>query len=154
MCTGIALPIESLPLAVIERHRLRERVHERAGVPEIQFHWWHRPTVLPVRLHGRIEIVPWGSSDRRSPLPYGGWISAAHIEEGTLGSARPQPVVTPATLGHHKGTWFLIAEGVRGVVIGSRSGPVVYMLTRKATNYYRNMTEQSPTMPVLVDQVI
>jgi hypothetical protein len=39
-------------------------------------------------------------------------------------------------------------------VIGSRAGPVAYVLTRPATNYYRNMTQQSPTMPVLVDQVI
>jgi hypothetical protein len=154
MCTGIALPLESLPVAVLDRHRLRERVYERAGVPELQFHWWHTPAVLPVRLDGRVAIVPWGSKARTGPLPPGGWIAAAHIEAGLLAAARPQPVVIPAALGHHKGTWFLIAEGVRGVVIGSRAGPVVYMLTTKATNYYRNMTEQSPAMPVLVDQVI
>lgn len=154
MCTGIALPLDEFPLAVLDRHRLRERVYERAGVPEIQFHWWHQPAVLPVRLDGRVAILPWGSKDRRGPLPYGGWVSAAHVEAGHLAAARPQPVVIPAALGQHKGTWFLISEGVRGVVIGSRSGPVVYMLTRRATNYYRNMTEQSPTMPVLVDQVI
>jgi hypothetical protein len=33
-------------------------------------------------------------------------------------------------------------------------GPVVYMLVRPSSNYYRNMTEQEPLMPVLVDQVI
>jgi hypothetical protein len=30
----------------------------------------------------------------------------------------------------------------------------VYMLVEKASNYYRNMTEQQRLMPVLVDQVI
>ena len=51
--------------------------------------------------------------------------------------------------------WFLVEEGFRGVVLptGPR-GPVVYMLTEPATNYWRNMTEQSDTMPVLVNQVI
>jgi hypothetical protein len=72
MCTGIALPLDQLPTAVIDRHRLRERVYERAGVPEVQFHWWHEPAYLPVRLDGRVAIVRWGSKDRRGPLPYGG----------------------------------------------------------------------------------
>ena len=31
---------------------------------------------------------------------------------------------------------------------------VVYMLVKPSTNYYRNMTEQAPLMPVLVGQVI
>ena len=154
MCTGIALPIEDFPLSVVEKHRLRERVYDRAGLPEVQFHWWHQPTLLPVRLHGRLEIIPWGCHARRSPLPYGGWVPLEHVESGLLAGARPEAVVIPAGFGHHRGMWFLVARGIRGIVIGSRSGPVVYMLTAPATNYFRNMTEQSPTMPVLVDQVI
>lgn len=60
----------------------------------------------------------------------------------------------PANLGFQKGTWFLIVEGIRGIVIESRAGPIVYMLTEPASNYYRNMTEQSPMMPLFVNQVI
>ena len=71
-----------------------------------------------------------------------------------LAGARPEPVVIPAALGQHRGTWFLISEGIRGVVLQSRTGPVAYLLTVKSSNYYRNMTEQEPWMPVLVDQVI
>ena len=53
------------------------------------------------------------------------------------------------------GAWFLIASGVRGVVLPELpGGPAAYMLVRPSTNYYRNMTEQEPLMPVLVDQVI
>lgn len=63
-------------------------------------------------------------------------------------------MVIPATLGFHKGTWLLISESILGIVTGSWSGPVVYLLMRTATNYYPNMTEQSPAMPVLLDQVI
>ena len=47
MCTGIALPLEDLPTAVLDRHRLRERVYDRAGVPELRFLWLHEPTLLP-----------------------------------------------------------------------------------------------------------
>ena len=60
----------------------------------------------------------------------------------------------PAHFGHQKGTWFLINEGIKGVVVATRRGPVVYMLVEAASNYFRNMTEQSPTMPLFVNQVI
>jgi hypothetical protein len=66
-----------------------------------------------------------------------------------------EPVVIPANLGQHRGTWFLIRIGVRGVVLPDvAGGPVAYMLVRPSTNYYRNMTEQEPLMPVLVKQII
>jgi hypothetical protein len=87
-------------------------------------------------------------------LPYGGWIALDHIAAGVLAGAAPEEVVIPANLGHEKGTWFVINEGIKGVVIESAGGPVVYMLTEPASNYYRNMTEQSPMMPLFVDQVI
>ena len=71
-----------------------------------------------------------------------------------IANATPEEVVIPANLGQQKGTWFVINEGIRGVAIETRGGPVVYMLTEPASNYYRNMTEQSPMMPLFVDQVI
>ena len=43
------------------------------------------------------------------------------------------------------------ASGIRGVVLPDMpGGPVAYMLVTRASNYYRNMTEQEPLMPVLV----
>jgi hypothetical protein len=61
----------------------------------------------------------------------------------------------PANLGFHRGTWFLIVEGIECIVVRDRAlGPVVYMVTEPSTNYYRNMTEQEPMMPALVGQVI
>jgi len=152
MCTGIALPLSDLPVAVVQRHRLAERVYDREGRPEYQFHWWATPTMLPVRWDGKLDILPWGSKARRGPLPYGGWVSREHVADGSL---RPvEAGVVPAVLGFHKGTWFLIAEGIKAVVVRAVSGPVVYMLTAPASNYYRNMTEQSPRMPVFVNQTI
>jgi hypothetical protein len=154
MCTAIAISISELPVELVRRHRLAERVHVREGRQEFRFQWWEVPTVLPVRREGRLELMPWGSKLRRGPLPYGGWIAVEHIEEGRLAGAGVESVVIPANLGYQKGTWFLLIEGIQGVVIESRGGPIVYMLTEPASNYYRNMTEQSPTMPVFVNQVI
>lgn len=154
MCVAIALATSELPLALAKHYRLAERVYEREGREEFQFHWWQTPTVLPVRHEGKLEILPWGSKSRRGPLPYGGWISLEDIDQGILANARPEEVVIPANLGLQKGTWFVINEGIRGIVVASRNGPVLYMLMEPASNYFRNMTEQTSMMPVFLDQVI
>jgi len=154
MCTAIAIAPSELPVALVRQNRISDRIHAREGREEFQFHWWQIPTVLPVRRDGRLEILPWGSKSRRGPLPYGGWLSLEQVAAGLLASAHPEEVVIPANLGHQKGTWFVINEGIRGVVIETRGGRVVYMLTEPASNYYRNMTEQSPMMPIFVNQVI
>jgi hypothetical protein len=153
--TGIALPLYELPSALLDLPTVKDRVHERHGRPEVQFHWWHQPTLLPVRLYGKIQLLRWGSKARRgTPLPPGGWVSEDRVRAGVFAGSAPEPVVIPAVLGHDKGTWFVIDEGVRGVAVRDAAGPVVYVLMRPASNYYRNMTQQTPTMPVLVGQVI
>jgi hypothetical protein len=154
MCVAIAITTSELPVALVTRHRLAERVYEREGRGEYQFHWWQTPTILPVRREGRLEIVTWGSKSRRGSLPYGGWIAVSDIGAGILANSCAEEVVIPANLGLQKGTWFVINEGIRGLLVMVRGQPIVYMLMEPATNYYRNMTEQSPTMPVFVDQVI
>lgn len=154
MCTGLSLSLSELPVELARRHRLADRVYDRDGRAEYQFHWWQLPTLLPVRRDGRLELLAWGSKSRRGPLPHGGWVACAHVAEGLFAGSQPEEVVIPANLGHHNGTWFLIAEGIRGVVVVSSTGPVVYMLTEPSSNYYRNMTEQSPMMPLFVNQVI
>lgn len=40
------------------------------------------------------------------------------------------------------------------VAQNSSGKPYIYILMEPASNYYRNMTEQSKTMPVFVGQVI
>jgi hypothetical protein len=155
MCTGIALALSELPAGCAADPRLAGRVYNREGREEIQFHWWQTPTLLPVRWEGQLHLLPWGCKSKRGPLPVGGWLPRDWVEDGSFAAAGAEPAVVPANLGHHKGTWFLIAEGIRGLVLRDRDGrPVVYLLTEPATNYYRNMTEQEPMMPVLVGQVI
>jgi hypothetical protein len=153
MCTGIAITLSEVPAPLVEE--MPERLYTRAGKQELQFHWWKTPTVLPVRWDGSLQLLQWGCKSRRSPLPYGGWIDREQLEAGLIAPARPEEVVISANLGFHKGTWFLVDEGICGVVLPDvPGGPVVYMLTAPASNYYRNMTGQSATMPVFVNQII
>ena len=155
MCTGIALAMSELPAGVTADPRVADRVYDREGRKEMQFHWWQDPAFLPVRWEGQLRLLPWGCRHRRSVLPSGGWLPRERVEDGWFAGAGAEPVIVPANLGHHNGTWFLISVGIHGLVLRDRNGrPVVYLLTEPSTNYYRNMTEQEPMMPALVGQVI
>jgi hypothetical protein len=155
MCTGIAIAVSELPVDLVSDWRVKNRIYQRGQLEEVQFHWWQMPTLIPVQLDGQLQLMPWGNKNKRSPLPFGGWISRDDLELGLLQNIHAEDVLIPANLGQHRGTWFLIIEGIRGILIRDRAcGSVVYMLTEPSTNYYRNMTEQEPFMPVLVGQVI
>lgn len=146
--TGIALIASELPVAMLEP--VIDRLHDRGGCPEVRFENWHDPPLLPVRWDGALRLMRWGSHDRRSPLPHGGLMTRQQMDAGML--ADVDEVVIPANYGYQRGVWFLIEEGVRGVVV-PKAG-VVYVLMEAASNYYRNMTGQSVLMPALINQVI
>ena len=146
--TGIALIASEFPVSLLEP--VIDRLHDRGGCPEVRFQSWHNPPLLPVRFDGALRLLQWGSHDRRSPLPHGGLLTRQQMEAGML--ADVDEAVIPANYGYQHGVWFMIEEGVRGVVVPEAG--VVYVLMEPATNYYRNMTGQSALMPVLVNQVI
>ncbi len=50
----------------------------------MQFHWWQVPTLIPVQWEGRLHLLPWGSKNKRSPLPYGGWVTRDDLEAGVF----------------------------------------------------------------------
>jgi hypothetical protein len=155
MCTGIAISIGEFPASLAADVRLADRLYKRETREEYQFHWWQSPSVLPVQWNGRVQLIQWGSKSRKSPLPFGPWISQAQIELGLFQNIHAEDVVIPANLGQHRGTWFLVIEGIRGLLIRDRvAGPVIYMVVEPSRNYYRNMTEQEPMMPALIGQTI
>lgn len=153
MCTGVAIAFSEAPASFAETHI--KRVHEREGTWELQFHWWESPTVLPVQYEGELRLLPWGSKHRRSRLPFGPWIAEHFIADGALAQFSPEPVVIPANLGFDRGTWFVIEQGIQGVVLPEvREGPIVYIVTRPSTNYYRNMAGKCDWQPALINQLI
>lgn len=151
--TGLALPLCDLPSRLHDAAEVRDRVYDRHGLTEVRFHWQHGAPVLPVRWCGSVRLFRWGSRRRGgTPLPYGGWVSEDRVRAGVF--FRPEAVVIPAAFGYEAGVWFGINEGVHGVLVGDRDGPAVFVVMRPATNYYRNLTQQSALMPALVNQVI
>jgi hypothetical protein len=147
MCNGIALDLSELPLA------LHERVHVRNGQREVRFLWRHHPRVLPVWHEGRLQIVRWGGR-RGGPLPPTGWAWLATLEAGGWAPWNPEPVDVPATYCLENGVWYMVRQGVRGLLVRDEQGaPAVYILCEPATRYYRVMT-RSERMPVFIGEHI
>ena len=153
MCTSLAMPLCDVPADLAERHH--GMVFLREGMPEMQFHLWFRPALLPVRWEGRLRFLPWGSKRRGDAIPYGPWIPEDLIESGSFAHVQVERAIVPVSLGCDRGTWFLIEDGIWAAVLpDAAGGPVAYMLTQPSTPYYRNMTGHRERMPCLIRQTI
>ena len=146
----IALIASDLPVHLLPD--VTDRLHDRAGCLEARFSWHDQPPVLPVQWDGCLQLLQWGNHDRRSRLPVGAGLTRDQVAAGIVAGCHE--AIIPASMGRESGTWFLIEVGIRGVVVERGRTPLVYVLFEPSTNYYRNMTGQSPLMPVLVDQTI
>jgi hypothetical protein len=153
MCTGIALPIDELPEELIRRQRRRLVLRVPGEGRELRFLYRDPHPELPAWHGDRLGIYPWGGGGQ-SALPRTGWCRLEVLEQGLWRHLYPEPVEIPAALGLERGVWFLIPEGIRGVMVrDERSRPHVYMLTQPASHYYQIMT-RNPRMPVLLGEQI
>ncbi|MGW8258085.1 MAG: hypothetical protein ACWGMZ_11405 [Thermoguttaceae bacterium] len=154
MCTGIALPIDELPERLLRAQRRRLVLRDPGETRELRFFYRDRRAELPV-WHGKeLAIYSWGNHDRASALPRTGWCPLENLQDGRWRQFAPEAVEIPAVLGFDRGVWFLIDEGMRGVLVrDERRKPHVYMLTQPASHYYQVMT-RSPRMPVLLGRQI
>ncbi len=155
MFGGLALALSELPVELIERRGLAERIHDRGGEPEVRFLFGQRQRVLPAWLNGQLQIVSWGTRRGESrSLPCTGWTWLETVEAGGWAGDGVQPVVIPATLGFDGGVWFGIREGIRGVAATDEAGVTrVYVVCEPASHYYQVMT-RSPRMPCLIGERI
>jgi hypothetical protein len=55
-------------------------------------------------------------------------------------------------LGFDRGVWYVIRQGIRGLLVPDERGKaVVYMICEPSTHYYQVMTRNS-RMPVLIEE--
>jgi hypothetical protein len=155
MCVGIALAVSEVPVLLIEKYGLMDRVYDGGGERVVRFLWRARPTMLPVWWNGKLQVVRWGNKERHEKkLPPCGWTWEETVASGWWSQLAPEEVVIPASFGLMNGVWFKVKQGMRGLLVKDRAGePVVFMLTQPATRYYEIMC-RADFMPVLVDEVI
>ena len=153
MCFGIALPIDALPENLVLQHQPRVVLREPGAARELRFLYRDPQAELPVWHGNQLAIYSWGNrDDKGSHLPRTGWCRQESLEAGRWQYLHPEPVDIPAVMGLEKGVWFLIPEGIRGILVrDERDLPHVYMLTQPASHYYQIMTRHD-RMPVLLGQ--
>src|SRR5262245_13756446 len=153
MCVGVALAASELSSELLRQWQLP--LHQRGGESEVRFLFRQGPGCLPVRHQGQLRLVRWGSRRRDSQvLPPTGWVWQASLEQGLWAGAEPELVEIPATLGLEGGVWFLVRQGIRGVLVRDEHGrEAVYMLCEPASHYFQVMTRSS-RMPVLIGERI
>jgi hypothetical protein len=153
MCFGIALPIDALPEDLVRQHQQRVALREPGAVRELRFLFRDPQVELPAWHGNQLAIYSWGNRDESgSRLPRTGWCRQESLEAGRWRYLHPEPVDIPAAMGLEKGVWFLIPEGIRGILVrDERDIPHVYMLTQPASHYYQIMTRHD-RMPVLLGQ--
>jgi hypothetical protein len=145
-----------MPTELIGRAGLGRRLHMRGDRPEYRFYFRDRDPKLPIWRDGRMQVVRWGNGRGQSRyLPRTGWTWRETIEQGGWRHTTAIPVVIPASYGlEGRGVWYLIHEGIRGLLVpDERGAAVVYVVCEPSSHYYRVMTG-SPRMPVLIDQRI
>ncbi|QDT19686.1 hypothetical protein HG66A1_14540 [Gimesia chilikensis] len=143
MCTAITLAWREIPRKLIRRFQLEERVIQRSETAdkEILFLQRHRQPLLPVFYQGELQILPWGNRQRNSSAPLAWWCDVATLQSGAWAQYHPEPVEILANFGLERGVWFLIREGLQGVLIhDQREQPSVYLLLQPASHYYQVMT--------------
>ncbi|MFT3881016.1 MAG: hypothetical protein QM703_15310 [Gemmatales bacterium] len=157
MCDAIALSLRELPAHYHQHSAIRSRLMGRGGDEEVQFFYDRKPypPLLPIILEDQFRIVRWGNRQRHSKvLPWTGRVEIQDVEQGCWQNIDAQEVVIVASAALHRGVWFPILQGIRGLfVIDEKKVPTVFMLMGEPTDYYRIMTK-SKTMPLLVDDIV
>ncbi|MEZ6047306.1 MAG: hypothetical protein R3C11_17340 [Planctomycetaceae bacterium] len=137
MCDVISVTWRELPETLIEQNKLTP-FDRGNGEPEYHFAFREHTPRLPVWTEGQLLILPWA-----------GYCPKEALEAGRWSERQPIPIVIPASLCCDKGIWFLVREGIHGILVGRHT----YLLTEPASHYYRIMTRHE-RMPVLIGEGI
>ena len=157
MCDAVSLTVRDLPTKYHDHPAIKARLVGRGGEEEVQFYYDRKPNppLLPILLDGQFRIVRWGNRQKLSKvLPHTGRLEIGEVEQGCWHNTDAQEVTIMANVALHRGVWFPVLEGIRGLYVLDEHGtPTVFMLMGAPTDYYQIMTK-SKTMPLLIGEVI
>ena len=157
MCDAVSLSLRELPHKYQQHPAVTARLAGRGGEEEVQFHYDRKPfpPLLPIILEEQFRIVRWGNRHRHSRiLPHTGRVEIHEVEQGCWQHMNIQEIVIVGSAALHRGVWFPLQQGIRGIYVLDESGtPTAFMLMGKPTDYYHIMTK-SKTMPLLIGEVV
>jgi len=153
---GISLSRCHIPEVTIQQHQLTERIVRRSkeSDEEVLFVQQHDSPILPVWVHGQLRVLPWGNQRKNSKLPKTHWCREESLIAGNWGWLHPIEVEIPAIYGWDNGVWYVIRQGIRGILINEHRGAsIVYPISKPATHYYQVMV-RNRRMPAFVGETI
>jgi hypothetical protein len=152
MPNAIAILTSELP--ALYHEGLERRLYKRGGAEVFRFYFRDREPLLPVWFEGQLQLLRWGSKNRKGVLPCTGWAALLSLEEGKWSQWRPEPVDIPANYIFEGGVWTQLKQGMRGIVVRDATDtPIVYVLCEPPTRYWRVMT-RSDRKPLFINEVI
>lgn len=157
MCDAVSLSVRDLPTQYHALPAIQARLVGRGGEEEVQFYYDRKPypPLIPIILDEQFRIVRWGNRQRHSKvLPHTGRVELREVEQGCWQHINVREVIIVGSAALHRGVWFPILEGIRGIYVEDERGvPTAFMLMGQPTDYYHIMTK-SKTMPLLIGEVV
>lgn len=123
MCDSIQFNISDISKSQIDHHQLEDFT---TSDDLVTFRQKGKPGVIPVLLHGQLNLYRWAGTYSVSLLPEG---------------VRRQRVLIPAAFATQNGIRYKVAPAsICGFLVRERRGTVAYMLVQTASDYYERMT--------------
>src|SRR5436190_4939419 len=118
MCQAVALSVRELPARYLNHPAIQARLTGRGGDEEVQFYFDRKPhpPLLPIILEEQFRIVRWGNRTGKSKvLPANGRVPLWELIQGVWQHLETQEVVIVGSAALHRGVWFPLLEGIRGL---------------------------------------
>ncbi len=140
MCGGAGFKIKNIPEEELKKHYSSQLVKRFKTTGRIESFFWYKDAVLPVQSGDKTQLLTWGNKDDDVRLPKTGWAKEESLREGKWNYMHPKLVEIPIDAGYEKKTWFNMPRGTKGVVVKRDSNERVYMVTKDASEEYRQQT--------------
>jgi hypothetical protein len=140
MCGGVGFKIKNISDSELKKYYSPELIKRFKEQDKIESFFWYKQAVLPVKRESKIELHAWGNKDSKVKLPKTGWAKEESLKQGKWNYLHPEIVDLPVDSGYEKKIWFDFLEGTKGILVKNGKDERVYMITREASDEYREKT--------------
>ena len=130
----------NIPENELKKYYSSELIKRFKASGRIESFFWYKDPVLPVKSKKGMQLILWGNKDEKNKLPKTGWAREESLSAGKWDYLKPETSDIPVDSGYEKKTWFDMPEGTKGIVVKRGEEKRVYMITKDASQKYKNET--------------
>jgi len=140
MCGGVGFKIKNIPEEELKKYYSSELIKRFKSEGRVESFFWLEKPVLPVKSKKGTQLLLWGNKDEDIKLPKTGWAKKESLDQGKWDYLKPEMVDIPVDSGYEKKIWFDLPEGTKGIVVEKDADERVYMITKEASQEYKEKT--------------